>query len=177
MSKDDDRMKKLQENSSEMKKRAWQESRLKIHLKLFKSIKLSYSVDEADRRSCADFASVGPIGTDWADVFADKSFEIIRGRIAHKAQEMSANIKSHGEIDLIYVFKVGLRNNNVINDYFGEIVHDDSGEDFLSNAFPLFAVEAGKEYLYSLPRVLPPIVIRVEMTVSKGSLRVRVKSL
>ena len=85
-----------------------QAERTICYKKVYRDQGLCYSVKEANCRSGTDFAYVLTVGTDRQAILANQGFNIRRGCIVAKAQEMSANLYSDGKIDLISMLGVKL---------------------------------------------------------------------
>ena len=78
----------------------------------------------------------------WAngrDISSQDSFNIGWRNISKK--ELSTNVYSNGEVYFVGVLLRGLLNDYGRGNQFGEIVHDEPGEDFLENVLHLFAVK------------------------------------
>ena len=56
-------------------------------------------------------------------------------------EELSANMYSSGEIDLIGIFFATLLNDYGLRNQFIEVVHSETGKDFLVDELHLFCVE------------------------------------
>ena len=91
-----------------------------------------------------DIARVLAVWADRQDILADQGFNIRRGFTKGRPQESSAYKHGYCEIGLIGVLTVSFGNDYIRGNHFGEVVHDDSGEDFLQDELPFFSVEVDK---------------------------------
>ena len=110
--------------------------------RVFKSGELCYSIGEAHNTSCRRRSREAPIWADGRKVPRDESFK--NGWRYISSKELSANVYSSGEIDLVVEFSAGLTNGYVRSDQFAEVVHDEPGKDFLPNVLHFFSVKTKK---------------------------------
>ena len=57
------------------------------------------------------------------------------------SKELSGNMYSGRKVGLVSVFSVGFANGYVRSDQFAEVVHDETGKDFLTNVLHFFSVK------------------------------------
>ena len=102
----------------------------------------SYSVEEADSGTSADFARVGAIGPDREQEFADERDDIGRRIIGFQEEErMTDDVDGGGEIKLVHMGSCTIENGGVRCYQFAKIVQDQACEDFLSDELRSFRVK------------------------------------
>ena len=106
---------------------------------VFKKHELCYSVDEAYGSFSSRFAGTTSAWANGQKESRDEGFN--NGWRYISPEELSADMYSSREIGFIGIFSVFLLNENLRGDQFGEVVHDQTGKDFLENVLHFFCVE------------------------------------
>lgn len=106
---------------------------------LFKKGELCYSVKEAESLFGLWLTGPTPTGANGRNMLRKQGFNERWREIPKK--ELSANMYSGGDIDLVKVFSVFLLNDYGLGNQFIEVVHGKTGKDFLANELRLFCVK------------------------------------
>lgn len=114
--------------------------------RLFKSVKLCYSIDEADRSSWLNFTRIYPIRTYRQNVFADQRFNVWQECITHTTQEVPAYMYGDGKIYLIGKFCVRILNDYMQGNHFSKVIHSQPCENLLGDVLLLFCVETNEPH-------------------------------
>ena len=106
---------------------------------LCKQGKLCYSIEEAKGLFRLELTGPTPTGANGRNMLRKQGFNLRWREITQ--EELSANMYSGREIDLIGIFSVFLLNDYGLGNQFIEVVHSKAGKDFLVNELHLFCVE------------------------------------
>ena len=107
--------------------------------KLLTEEKLCYSIDETHRFLGGYITRSASARANGRNKPCNESFNIWWRDIPQ--EELPANMYGNRKISFISVFPVGIPNDYGRGNQFGEIVHDESGEDFLENVLHFFCVK------------------------------------
>ena len=106
---------------------------------LCKKQKLCYSIEEAKRLLSLELTRPTPTGANGRNMLRKQGFHPRWREITQ--EELSANMYSGREIDLVGIFSVFLLNDYGLGNQFIEVVHGKAGKDFLVNELHLFCVK------------------------------------
>ena len=107
--------------------------------KLFKNEELCYSIEEANRILSGHHSRSAPTRSNGRDMSANESFNF-RWRYITK-KELSAHMYSDREVCFISILRAGFLNDYGRGNQLGEVIHDESGKDFLVYVLHLFCVK------------------------------------